>query len=77
MKKLLLILLGLQSMAFAQTISNGGFEKWTNTNTSVIRDWNVSGNEGFSRISDPFRGNYAGLEKSYFQQPLTNILKLL
>ncbi|MEN9457604.1 MAG: Secretion system C-terminal sorting domain [Bacteroidota bacterium] len=39
MKKLLLLLFGLQAMAFAQTIPNGAFENWTNTQIDNPDHW--------------------------------------
>jgi len=56
--------LELDELAFAgtgitQTILNGNFENWTSETETKLNNWVLNGDEGVSRVSDPFKGNYA------------------
>jgi hypothetical protein len=62
--------LELDELAFGgtgitQTIQNGNFENWTNTNMQTIQDWMMFGDPGISRENDPFRGSYAIKLRTY------------
>jgi len=42
-----------------QAMPNGTFENWTTETVNSIVNWNISGDQGFSRVSPGHTGNYA------------------
>jgi hypothetical protein len=50
---------GFAGPGVTQTLSGGTFETWTMESVISLNDWNISGDQGFSRVSPGRTGNYA------------------
>lgn len=51
--------LGFSGPGVTQTLLGGTFENWTTETIHTLIDWNISGEQGFSRVSPGHSGNYA------------------
>jgi len=51
--------IGFSGPGVTQQLAGGSFETWTTETVHSLIDWNISGDQGFSRISPGHTGNYA------------------